>query len=146
MVVFTKSRTVSGELFSVCSERPRPDPVPVPIRDDDPMLQAVNVERERVGSPRLVIERSLMDCSKAHSNQMARTGIFAHQGSGLPVLCDFGGENIYMAYPSASIQGAMVAWMKSPGHRQNILNRDFTRFGWGAVAGGRGVYFTQQFM
>jgi uncharacterized protein YkwD len=46
------------------------------------------------------------------------------------------GENIGRGTGSFSTPKAMVsAWMRSPGHRRNILNRDFRDLGVGFVRG-----------
>jgi uncharacterized protein YkwD len=41
---------------------------------------------------------------------------------------------------------AVAGWMKSPGHRENILSPRFTSTGVGACRSGRAVYFTQVFI
>ena len=54
------------------------------------------------------------------------------------------GENIAAGYPTAS--AVMTAWMKSPGHRANILNCRYTVIGVGSAIGGPyGYYWTQDF-
>jgi len=65
---------------------------------------------------------------------MAATGKMFHQDLG-PVqdLCGMGyvGENVAYGYPTG---GALVkAWMRSPGHRANILNTHYRLMGIGAV-------------
>lgn len=54
------------------------------------------------------------------------------------------GENIAYGYPTA---GAVVkAWMNSPGHRANILNRRFTKIGLGLARSSDGTkYWVQDF-
>lgn len=54
------------------------------------------------------------------------------------------GENIAYGYPTA---GAVVkAWMNSPGHRANILNRRFTKIGLGLARSDDGTkYWVQDF-
>jgi uncharacterized protein YkwD len=64
------------------------------------------------------------------------------------------GENIALGTLQLSTPAAIVArWMKSPGHRANILNSEFRDSGIGVVArapsrysnGQRGATYTQQF-
>lgn len=55
------------------------------------------------------------------------------------------GENIAYGQPTA--QAVMDAWMNSPGHRANILNRSYTQIGVGAVSDSNGIlYWTQDFI
>ncbi|TGV29209.1 secretion protein, partial [Mesorhizobium sp. M00.F.Ca.ET.186.01.1.1] len=50
------------------------------------------------------------------------------------------GENIAAGYPDAI--EAHESWMNSPGHRKNILEKDFTQLGVGVITD----YFTQAFL
>jgi uncharacterized protein YkwD len=52
------------------------------------------------------------------------------------------GENIAMGYqtPDAVVE----AWIDSEGHRENILNENFTQIGVGYVSDGK--YWTQEFI
>jgi uncharacterized protein YkwD len=53
------------------------------------------------------------------------------------------GENIGMGYINAT--AVMNGWMNSPGHRQNILNSNYTELGVGLVQGQGGLYWVQVF-
>ena len=54
------------------------------------------------------------------------------------------GENIAYGYPTAA--AVMKAWMNSPGHRSNILNRQFTKIGLGLARSADGTpYWVQDF-
>jgi len=58
------------------------------------------------------------------------------------------GENLYKIEDSRkrfSSAEIVQGWMESPGHRANILNRDFTHIGVGVVVSGRKLYATQNF-
>jgi len=50
------------------------------------------------------------------------------------------GENIAAGYPDAI--EAHESWMNSPGHRKNVLEKDFTQLGVGVIAD----YYTQAFL
>jgi uncharacterized protein YkwD len=53
-------------------------------------------------------------------------------------------ENI--AAGQSSAKSVVVAWMKSPGHRKNILNCSSKAVGVGVARGGSyGIYWTQDF-
>ncbi|GAA1981609.1 hypothetical protein GCM10009817_23550 [Terrabacter lapilli] len=118
------------------------------------VVQLVNAQRARVGCRALVTDARLSRAAQAHSVDMARRGYFSHTsldgrtfvqriraqgytGSRL-------GENIAAGQPTA--KAVMDAWMKSPGHRANILNCRYTAIGVGAAVGGPyRYYWTQDF-
>ena len=57
-----------------------------------------------------------------------------------------GGENIAMGDDDAPLPLIMKAWMESPGHRDNILHKDFMEIGVGIGRDKAGVlYYTQLF-
>ena len=86
------------------------------------------------------------------SAQMARSGNFAHRdlgaAGGLPGMSKFSalGENIAWVegYPSMGNQ-LHVGWMKSEGHRANMLQRGFDSVGIGVVCSGGRAWATQNF-
>ena len=56
------------------------------------------------------------------------------------------GENLAWGAPSLSARRTARLWMRSPGHRANILSPDYTRVGIGvADAGMHGKVFAQDF-
>jgi uncharacterized protein YkwD len=57
----------------------------------------------------------------------------------------YAGENI--AAGQRTPQEVVNSWMNSPGHRANILNRNYTKIGVGYASGGEyGTYWTQMFI
>src|ERR1022692_1863466 len=104
----------------------------------------VNAERTSHGLPALLPEEGLQRAARAQTEDMTRRNFFDHvnpegEGPGDRVswrhrqLVGEAGENLWLGsgganyYPSA---GEIVAsWMKSQGHRENILRRDFTHMG-----------------
>ncbi|MCX5893685.1 MAG: CAP domain-containing protein, partial [Deltaproteobacteria bacterium] len=55
------------------------------------------------------------------------------------------GSNLSPADREALARRIMDAWMSSPGHRQNILNPDYTHLGVGVAASGAEISATQLF-
>jgi uncharacterized protein YkwD len=109
------------------------------------VLVLVNAERAKKGLRPL----SLLGCADSYANSwaatMARTGKFAHQSlSPIVKSCSAraAGENI--AYGNVSADQMMTMWMKSPGHRANILNGSFTHIGIGAVKTSSGRWYGVQ--
>jgi uncharacterized protein YkwD len=131
-------------------------------------LCLVNVQRARRGERALRPNADLARSSAAHSEDMVVNNYFDHvspagetplerirKSSYLPSRSAYMiGENIALGTMQLATPTAIVtSWMKSPGHRANILNRDFRDSGIGVVArapsqyadGQRGATYTQQF-
>lgn len=89
---------------------------------------------------------ALQGAAQGHADDLARTGRFAHTGSdGSSVServarANFNAcavaENIAQGQPD--IRTVITEWMGSDGHRRNILNAQFTQFGF-AESGGNWV-------
>jgi len=102
------------------------------------LVERTNVERARYGLPPLTLDPGLLHSARRHTAWMTRNRVLRHTSA--PVA-----ENIAMGQPSTA--HAIQDWMRSPGHRANILNGSYTRIG---VAGYRApdgtVYWCQQFL
>ena len=114
------------------------------------VLALVNDERAAKGCKALVIDDRITTAAQGHSTDMATQNYFSHTSkdgrtfdkrmreAGYPKP---GGENIAMGY--ATPKAVMEGWMNSQGHRENILNCEFTTMGLGLDT--RGNYWTQNF-
>ena len=118
------------------------------------MLVLVNDERTSRGLAALTLDPRLVPIARQHSEEMFRLKYFGHQspvnGSPFDRLASAGvsysraGENLAYAQ---SLAVAHRSLMESPGHRENILQPDFTRIGIGVIsAGSYGRMFTQLFI
>jgi uncharacterized protein YkwD len=132
--------------FKVESTRPRPDL-------EKQMLDLVNQERVTAGLSPLQADPELTEVARKHSADMFARGYFAHDTpEGLSpfdrmkaanVRFITAGENLALA-PTIPI--AHTGLMNSPGHRANILRREFGRVGIGVLDGGmRGLMVSQEF-
>ncbi len=115
------------------------------------LLQRVNKVRQEHGLSALASDKRLNFVAFKHSEDMSKRNYFAHvnpdrddpnqrfrkQGGYGQV-----GENIAF---DVSISNAFNQLMKSPGHRANILQRDFTHIGMGVYFNGQQFYITQMF-
>lgn len=114
-------------------------------------LCLVNDQRKKHHAKSLDRDSKLDDASVGHSRDMERANFFSHTGLGGVSLVDrvrrtgylsgssdwIVGENIawgsgYRAEPKSIVK----AWMKSPGHRANILHGSFRDLGVGVARGG----------
>jgi uncharacterized protein YkwD len=117
------------------------------------ILELTNRERQRVGLPPLWPNPRLFAAARAHSVNMARHRRMDHTLDGVSPfrrIADAGypigiaGENVAVGYNT--LVDLMDAWMKSAGHRQNILSPDYAEIGIGWAAGPSGeFYYTQEF-
>ena len=132
--------------FTVENAKARPDL-------EKQMLDLVNRERQAAGLSPLAADPELTEVARRHSVDMFKRGYFAHDTpEGLTpfdrmraanVRFITAGENLALA-PTISV--AHTGLMNSPGHRANILRREFGRVGIGVMDGGmRGLMVSQEF-
>lgn len=117
------------------------------------ITRLTNAQRTTHGCAAVTVNAQLTTAAAGHSAWMARTGTFSHTGSAGSTFvvraraAGFArpaGENIAWGYRSAA--EVVNAWMKSPGHRANILNCKSRTVGVGAVRNATGTpYYTQVF-
>lgn len=117
------------------------------------MIELINKERvDRMISP-LVFDSSLTEIARSHSEDMFKRGYFSHyskEGEDVSDRAqknniDFSiiGENLAFA-PSLAV--AHKGLMDSPGHRANILSKDFAKIGVGIMdSPDYGLMITQVF-
>ena len=116
------------------------------------VVHLVNEERTSRGLAPLAADWQLSRVARYKSQDMKDNNYFSHTsptyGSPFTMMKNFGisyktaGENIARGYstPAAVVDG----WMRSSGHRANILNSSFTHIGVGYVSDGK--YCTQLFV
>jgi len=119
------------------------------------VIQLVNEERAKAGLKPLRANWQLSRVARHKSWDMRDKNYFSHTSPtfGDPfammkayrINYSYAGENIAMGQTSAA--QVMKGWMNSSGHRQNILNPNFTEIGVGYAEGGQGRYYwTQMFI
>lgn len=164
-----------GSVNSRTSERRVKINLPVsykkcPLGDESPptssaefeaeVLRIVNAERKKAGKNPLALDPDLTRAARYHANDMALEDYFSHESQDrengtLVSVCktfdrvyrfsDAGmAENI--AAGQATPADVMTSWMKSPGHRKNIMS-DAKTLGVGVATGslGYGIYWVQDF-
>ncbi len=158
--------------YPIINPKPIPDPKPTPTPDPTPipepspgldidikaeeklMVELVNQERSKAGVKPLEIDLRLVELGRMKSRDMIDLNYFGHTsptyGSPFDMMKRAGvqyriaGENLAGA---AEVKRAHEALMQSDGHRQNILNPDYTHIGVGVAEGGTyGKMFTQLFI
>ncbi len=122
-------------------------------------FQVLNAKREQIGLSTLEWNDEIAELARMHSENMAGSKFFNHTDlDGRTVderaervgLVEWKaiGENIaYLRGHKNPAEAAVENWMKSTGHRQNVLNERYNQSAVGvAVAADGSYYFTQVFM
>jgi len=113
-------------------------------------LCLVNKQRAKRGKRRLKQHKSQLKAAKKHTRRMIKKRCFSHHCPGegdlvdrvqsanyLPCNCSWGiAENLAYGHGRKSSPKRVVkAWMKSSGHRKNVLNGKFEHIGIGIKTG-----------
>jgi uncharacterized protein YkwD len=131
---------------------PRPSPSPAvgySATGTWQLLALVNKHRKGMGLPTLTVDPQLAKVARAHTEQMAESGVLRHNDGlftrasrsalGMKAL----GENVGWNY---SVPAQDSAFLKSPGHRANIEQRGFRVAGFAVVRGADGrIWSTEDF-
>jgi uncharacterized protein YkwD len=112
------------------------------------IVTRTKAERRALHLPDLARSAALMKAAQLQAEQMAAADQLDHQlpRAAYPTLesrlaavgyvRSTAGENIAEGYSSA--ESVVAGWMKSPGHRQNIVSTAFTEMGAGAATAASG--------
>lgn len=119
---------------------------------DEQILYYTNKFRQSKGLKPLQLDASISQQARRHSQDMANgsTG-FGHEGFEERVAnvskkmgrVSSAAENV--AYGTLDAEAVVNGWIKSPGHRKNMLG-DYTMIGIGTADKGRITFFTQVFI
>ena len=141
---------IAGRHFFVTEAQaafgPRVSVAKIDLRQAESYISAV---RANHGAGPVRMEGRLVEAARSHSMMMARKGRIAHQfGPGTRFSArirragDFGAaaENVGAGYPS--MESVMDGWLRSPGHRRNLLNKKLTHIGFAAAVNPASKYRT----
>jgi uncharacterized protein YkwD len=121
------------------------------------VMSAVNKERTTRGLPPLIQNIKLDSSAQAKADDMANLGYFSHISPTNKKWSDFikeadydyiiAGENLANGFDT--IDQMVQAWMNSPSHRENILNKDVQDTGigisYGKLDGKPTIFVAQHF-
>ncbi|BCB02048.1 CAP domain-containing protein [Bacillus sp. KH172YL63] len=119
------------------------------------VIDLTNQERKKNGLSALKYDGELSNVAEMKSEDMKDKDYFSHTsptyGSPFEMMQNFGidyssaAENI--AVGQKTPESVVNAWMNSPGHRKNILNKSVTHIGVGTAKDtSQGIYWTQMFI
>jgi uncharacterized protein YkwD len=116
------------------------------------LFRLTNRDRSAAGLPELEWNEWLAQAALKHAEEMARRGRLSHQFPGEPGLgeriaatalrSNAAAENVAYGSAPAEIQDD---WMHSPGHRANILERNYNAIGVAVVRSGDRLYAVADF-
>lgn len=127
--------------------------VRIDVKAEEEMVSMVNKERTSRGLPSLIVDPKLWELARFYAKDMFARGYFSHytpegvstfdRMDRAGISYSSAGENLALA-PDVSL--AMQGLMRSPGHRANILSKNYGKIGIGVIDGGiYGEMFTQEF-
>jgi uncharacterized protein YkwD len=106
------------------------------------IVARINAQRTSRGLRALRVSRGLTAAANYHTNQMGQLGFFEHESvNGAPFWRRIQrfypagrgywsvGENIFWESPDTSAASAVREWMRSPPHREIILDREWRDVG-----------------
>ncbi len=117
------------------------------------VITLVNAERRKVGCAGLRTGTALRTAARLHSADMVKYRYFSHTSRDGRSPWDriraqkyYWGSAENIAAGQTTAKSVVSAWMKSTGHRKNILNCKNKAVGVGVARGGPyGIYWTQDF-
>jgi uncharacterized protein YkwD len=119
--------------------------------EEQQLVRQLNQSRAEAGLPALRVDDRLTQAAREHSQKMSNTRTLGHV---LPkekgVAERLGATGLHFSRSGENVgyntdfDGIQKAFMKSPPHRENILNPDYTLVGIGLVRGDDGVYWATQ--
>lgn len=120
------------------------------VKDVQLILEQTNAERAKEMLRPYKLNTRLTQAAQAHSENMAKQGTLEHDLDGKRPshrISKTGyrwtayGENIALA-PAPRL--AMQRWMRSSGHKANILAKQYTEIGIGIARDAEGLYYVTQ--
>lgn len=111
---------------------------------EDVFTTKLNFERSSRGIPQLTVRAALVDVARAQARRMAASNTLYHNPNLTRDVKNWRwvGENVGYGPDALTVH---VAFMNSPGHKANILDRDYTEVGIGAVTVGDRVWVAEVF-
>jgi len=114
---------------------------PGTVREE--MLTRVNAVRKKEGLKPLRLNSNLEKAAQRHAEDMLARGYFAHESpSGTTVSerarkagYDWSAIGENLAFGQTSVGEVIETWMNSPGHRKNLLSRNYSELGVGLALG-----------
>jgi uncharacterized protein YkwD len=143
-----------GVPYPLPDNEPNPSPTPLPALGlmRAQILELINQDRQSMGVAVLKSDSGLDNAAQSHSEEMIAKDYIGHNSpfSGTPQnqvnaagVSELVAQNIAI---SRSLENAQRELMSSPGHRQTLINPNWTHVGLGVARSKEGfLYITQDF-
>lgn len=159
-VFFTNE--AQGQAFTGCASGIE-NPEATDVNFEKQVLELVNIERKKKRLPPLALDENLTRAARYHAQDMAEDNYFDHnthdrKNGKLVKICgtfdrarkfasSFGYRAENISAGDVSPKDVMSSWMNSPGHKANILSKNYTHIGIGYYKGDKGYkyYWAQSF-
>jgi len=140
-------------LVALCTTAVWPqDQVSQSAAAEQELFRMINRDRAEAGLPELEWNEWLAQAARKHAMEIARRGQLSHQFPGEPDMrnriaatslrFDASAENLALGPTTAEINDG---WMRSPGHRANILDSKYNAIGVAVVRSGDKLYAVTDF-
>jgi uncharacterized protein YkwD len=124
--------------------------------EEKQIIDMTNAERKKHDLPPLKINLTLCKVARDHAVNQAKQQKMDHVLDGMGpfqrikasgYLYEVAGENVAFRPDDLPVKAVMEGWMKSPLHRKNILDKEFTEIGLGGAPDKARTtyYYTQVF-
>lgn len=122
-----------------------PSPASALTSNEAKFVSLINQERKERDVPTLVVKSDLVAIARKHSARMAEDGTIYHNDN----LRNEVGGNWWTAGENVgrgpSVESLHDAFMSSPGHKANILDKHYNQIGVGVVVKDDTIYVTEVF-
>jgi len=135
---FLVAVVATGLALSGAAGDDKDKPAPKPTKEEQQLIDLTNKARAKEKLPALKFNAVLQKVAAAHSANMVKQNKMEHELDGKRVLqrlddagydYDFCGENLGVLDDLKDIAAIHEKWLKSPSHRENILNSKFEEIG-----------------
>lgn len=124
---------------------------------EEAIRRGINQQRQKKGLQPLKANTTLGKIARDYSRRMRQEKFFSHYDANNKSVSDrvkgagvrywAVGENLYKSINVPNvIENSVQGWMKSPGHRTNILRPEYTETGVGIWKDGNSYHITQIFL
>jgi uncharacterized protein YkwD len=124
---------------------------------EEAIRNRINAQRQKQGLQPLQANPKLRTVARDYSRRMSQQKFFSHYDArgksvadrvkGAGVRYQMVGENLFKSINLPNVvKSSVEGWMKSKGHRANILRREYTQTGVGIWKSGNSYHVTQIFL
>lgn len=110
----------------------------------------VNLQRLNANLPAITTDTALSHAAQVRADGMARSNLFSHKTKEgwnvwhfMPKGYHEAGENLAKGFDNET--DTVTAWMNSPTHKANILDKDWNKTGFGIASNSTTTYIVEFF-